>query len=62
MVGFKPEKPLRTGFSQHATAAKTEHSSVVANGVEANGARRTAPLLIMVIMSWRHAAAASTVA
>ena len=43
IVGFGNEIPLRTGFSQHATAAKTEHSSVVANGVEADGA------IVMVI-------------
>ena len=37
IVGFGNEFTLQTGFSQHAMAAKTEHSSVVANGVVANG-------------------------
>ena len=38
MVGFENEFSLRTGFfSARVTAAKTEHSSVVANGVVANG-------------------------
>ena len=38
IVGFGNEIPLRTGFfPAPVTAAKTEHSSVVANGVVANG-------------------------